>query len=144
MPSNIKLNKAKTVNLLPTMRLTQSILKRKFPSVDKPLQIKAPPEISPSKRAFEKYKPWGLFSEFYCNWNRKSASKQAIAVLIKIRFGGTPLYDLENDDLENDNLENDNLENNYLESDNLQIESNELENNDLESEVQLKSTLVIV
>ena len=30
------------------------------------------------------------------------------------------------------------------ESDNLQIESNDLENNDLESEVQLKSTLVIV
>ena len=25
----------------------------------------APPNISPSKRAFEKYKPWGLFSEFY-------------------------------------------------------------------------------
>ena len=40
------------VNFLPTIRLTQSILKRKF--VDKPL-----------KRAFEKYKPRGLFSEFY-------------------------------------------------------------------------------
>ena len=39
--------------------------KRKFPSVDKPLQIQAPPKISPSKRAFEKYKPRGLFSEFY-------------------------------------------------------------------------------
>ena len=47
------------------MRLTQSILKRKFPSVDKPLRINAPPKISPSKRASEKYKPWGLFSEFY-------------------------------------------------------------------------------
>jgi len=132
------------VNLLPTMRLTQSVLKRNFPSVDKPLRIKVPPKISPSKGAFEKYKPWGLFSEFYGKWNRKSASKQAIEVLIKIRFGGTPLYDLENDDLESDNLENDDLENNKLESGNLQIESDELENNDLESEVQLKSTLVIV
>ena len=37
----------------------------KFPSIDKPLQILAPPKISPSKRAFEKYKPQGLFSEFY-------------------------------------------------------------------------------
>ena len=42
------------VNLPPAIRLVQSILKRKFPSVDKPL-----------KRAFEKYKPRGLFSEFY-------------------------------------------------------------------------------
>ena len=33
-----KTNKAKTVNFLPTIRLTQSILRRKFPSVDKPLQ----------------------------------------------------------------------------------------------------------
>ena len=42
-------------------------MKRKFPSVDKPLQIHAPPKISPSKRAFEKYKPRVLFSdsEFY-------------------------------------------------------------------------------
>ena len=47
------------------MRLTQSILKRKFPSVDKPLRIKAHPRISSSKRAFEKFKPRGLFSEFY-------------------------------------------------------------------------------
>ena len=30
------------VNLLPTLSLAQSILKRKFPSVDKPLQKKAP------------------------------------------------------------------------------------------------------
>ena len=52
-------------NLLETIRLVQSIVKCKFPSVDKRLQIKAPPKISPSKRAFEKYKPWGLFSEFY-------------------------------------------------------------------------------
>ena len=27
----------------------------------------APPKISPSKRAFEKYKPQGLFSKFYGN-----------------------------------------------------------------------------
>jgi len=31
--------KAKSVNLLPTIRLAHSILKRKFASVDKPLQI---------------------------------------------------------------------------------------------------------
>ena len=43
----------------------QSKLKRKFPSVHKPLRILAPPKISVSKRAFEKYKPRGLFSEFY-------------------------------------------------------------------------------
>ena len=43
-----------------TIRLAQSILRRKFPSVDKPLRIPAPPKISPSKTAFEKYKPRGL------------------------------------------------------------------------------------
>ena len=42
------------VNFLPTIRLAQLILKRKFPSVDKPL-----------KKAFEKHKLQGLFSEFY-------------------------------------------------------------------------------
>ena len=46
-------------------QLAQSILKQKFSSVDKPLRIYAPPKISSSKRAFEKYKPRGLFSEFY-------------------------------------------------------------------------------
>ena len=46
------------MNLLSTMRLAQSILKCKFPSVDKPLQI----NISPSKN-----KPWGLFLGFYSN-----------------------------------------------------------------------------
>ena len=30
------------VNLFPTIKLAQSILKRKFPSVDKPLQKQAP------------------------------------------------------------------------------------------------------
>ena len=34
LPSNTKQNKAKTVNLLSTMRLAQSSLKRKYPSVD--------------------------------------------------------------------------------------------------------------
>ena len=58
------------VNLLPTLSLAQSILKRKFPSVDKPLRIYAPPKKSPSKRAFENYKPRGLFSEFYGIWFR--------------------------------------------------------------------------
>ena len=53
------------VDLFPAIRLAQSILKRKFPSVDKPLRIKAPPKISPSKRAFEKYKSRDLFLEFY-------------------------------------------------------------------------------
>ena len=33
-----KVKQSKTVNLPPTMRLAESILKRKFPSVDKPLQ----------------------------------------------------------------------------------------------------------
>ena len=60
-----KVKQSKTVNFVPTIRLAQSILKRKFSSVDKPLRIQAPPKISPSKRAFEKYKPRGLFSEFY-------------------------------------------------------------------------------
>ena len=40
-------------------------MKLNFPSVYKPLRIQAPPKISASKRAVEKYKPWGLFSEFY-------------------------------------------------------------------------------
>ena len=34
-----KVEQSKTVNLLPTIRLAQSVLKRKFPSVDKPLRI---------------------------------------------------------------------------------------------------------
>ena len=37
----------------PNYKLAQSTLKHKFPSV------------SPSQRAFEKYKPQGLFLEFY-------------------------------------------------------------------------------
>ena len=53
------------INLLPTIRLAQLILKHKFRSVGKPLRIQAPPKISPSKRAFEKYKPQAFFSEFY-------------------------------------------------------------------------------
>ena len=38
-----------------------------FPFVDKPPLNITPPKISPSKRAFENYKPLGLFSEFYGN-----------------------------------------------------------------------------
>ena len=44
------------------LKLAQLISKLQFPSVHKPLRILAPPKISPSKRAFEKYKPRGLFS----------------------------------------------------------------------------------
>ena len=50
-----KVKEGKNGKFLPTIRLAQSILKRKFPSI----------LISPSKRAFEKYKPRGLFLEFY-------------------------------------------------------------------------------
>ena len=46
-------------------KLARSILKRKFPSVYKPRRIYAPPKIKPFKKAFEKYEPRGLFSEFY-------------------------------------------------------------------------------
>ena len=58
-------------------------MKRKFRSVDKPLRIQAPPKISPSKRAFEKYKLRGLFWEFYCIWNFVvgKSSLQEIATL---------------------------------------------------------------
>ena len=56
------------------MRLTQSIMKWKFPSLDKPRRIKAPPKISPSKRAFEKYKLRGLFSEFYGMWSSRKVT----------------------------------------------------------------------
>ena len=41
--------KAKTVNFFPTIRLAQEILKRKFPSVDKPI-----------KKGLWKNKPWGF------------------------------------------------------------------------------------
>ena len=34
---NYKVKQAKMVNLLPTIRLAQSVLKGKFPSIDKPL-----------------------------------------------------------------------------------------------------------
>ena len=49
----------------PSNYKASSILKRKLPSIDKPLRIQAPPKVSHSKRAFEKYKPRGLFSDFY-------------------------------------------------------------------------------
>ena len=69
------------VNLRPTIRLALSSLKRKFPSVDKPLRILAPPKISPSKRAFEKYKPRGLFSEFYGSLYRDFSNIQTASSL---------------------------------------------------------------
>ena len=52
------------VNLLPTIRLAQSILKRKYPSVDKPLRIKAPPKISPSKGPLKNASPGAYFRNF--------------------------------------------------------------------------------
>ena len=42
-----------------------------FPPIISPSECKPLPKISPSKRSFEKYKPRGLFSEFYGN-SRKS------------------------------------------------------------------------
>ena len=68
-----KAQQRKTVNFLPGIRLAQSILKQKFPSIHKPLRIQAPPKTSPSKRAFEKYKLRGLFSEFYGIWTVPNA-----------------------------------------------------------------------
>ena len=43
-----KVKQSKNGNLLPTKVLALSILKRKFPSVDKPLRIYAPSKTSPS------------------------------------------------------------------------------------------------
>ena len=62
------------------IHIAQSILRRKFPSntkladsetqislriLNKPLRIKAPPKITPTKKVFEKCKHRGLFAEFY-------------------------------------------------------------------------------
>ena len=48
-----------------TIRLAQSILKCKFPFIDKPLWIQAPSEISSSKRAFKKnISPGAYFQNF--------------------------------------------------------------------------------
>ena len=63
----IQINQNKNGKLPFSYKLAQSILKHTFSSVHKPLRIKAPPKISPSNRAFEKYKPQGLFLEFYSN-----------------------------------------------------------------------------
>ena len=46
------------------MRLTQSVLKRKFPSVDKPLRIKAPPKINPQKGPLKNISPGAYFRNF--------------------------------------------------------------------------------
>ena len=40
------------------------------------LLMKAPPKISTSKTAFEKYKPRGLFSEFYGNLDSGKAENE--------------------------------------------------------------------
>ena len=67
------------------MRLAQSILKRKFPSVETPPPTPAP-KISHSKRAFEKYKPRGLFSEFYGSFvSVRSSSRSSFNI-----FGDRP------------------------------------------------------
>ena len=58
LPSNTKKNKSKAVNLLPT-RLAQSILKCKFPSVNKPLRIQAP-----QKGPLENISPGAYFRNF--------------------------------------------------------------------------------
>ena len=80
------------VNLLPTIRLAQSILKRKFPSVDKPLRIKDPPKISHSKRAFEKYKPRAYFWNFTVSGQAsKSENHKLITVNCYLRFVYLPL-----------------------------------------------------
>ena len=50
---------AKTVNFLPTIRVAQSILRRKFPSEDKPLQIKAP-----QKEPLKNISPGAYFRNF--------------------------------------------------------------------------------
>ena len=48
------------------------------------MEIKNYSKISPSKRAFEKYKPWGLFSEFYTILiNTKKKKKIIIDILFK-------------------------------------------------------------
>ena len=52
-------SKAKTVNLLSTIRLAQSILKRNFPSVDKPL-----PKKAPQKGPLKNISPGAYFRNF--------------------------------------------------------------------------------
>ena len=61
------------VNLLPTIRLAQSILKRKFPSVDKPLK----------KGPLKKYKPQGLFSEFYGTSEKRENKPRGLCIIAK-------------------------------------------------------------
>ena len=58
--------------------LAKLIVRCKFPSKYKPSQFwntNFPPHINPSKRAFEKYKSRGLFSEFY-SMVKKEKKKQ--------------------------------------------------------------------
>ena len=51
------------VNFLPTVRLAQSILKRKFPSIDEPLNIN-PSKLSPSKEPLKNISPGAYFWNF--------------------------------------------------------------------------------
>ena len=46
------------------MRLTQSIMKRKFASLDKPSRIKAPPKISPQKGPLKNISPGACCRNF--------------------------------------------------------------------------------
>ena len=54
-----KVKQRKTVNILPRIRLAQSILKLKFPSVHKPLQKEAP-----QKRPLKNISPGAYFRNF--------------------------------------------------------------------------------
>ena len=57
--------------LLLSLIVAQSTLKCKFPSVDKPLRIKAPPKISPSKRPMKNISPGPFFRNFTVGLVRK-------------------------------------------------------------------------
>ena len=62
------------MNFLSAIRLAQSILKRKFPSVYKSLQ-----KISLSKRAFKKYKP--------CFVNKKGKEERVDGLTLQDTYG---------------------------------------------------------
>ena len=62
-----KVKQSKKGKFTPNYKASPIDFETQISPVDKPLRIQAPPKISPSKRAFEKYKPRGLFSEFYGN-----------------------------------------------------------------------------
>ena len=71
-----KLKRSKKGKLPSNYKLAQSILKRKLPSV----------HISPSKRAFEKYRGRGVFSEFYgicLDWGLMKSNEQPLRPLLE-------------------------------------------------------------